>query len=170
MKTFLSGLLALSLAGNIFLWFRISAQNDRLKLVQAGASETEELRRQYEELQGQQAKAANAVTSDTRELARLRNEVSQLRKVAAEVTTLRAQAAEAATLRAQLAVMAKSVAQADSHIAEVAKLSPEEMQQLKEDAQSIRCVNNLKQIGLAARHGGLHTAYALYPGQCVQVV
>jgi hypothetical protein len=151
MKTFLSGLLALSLAGNIFLWFRISAQNDRLKLVQAGASETEELRRQYEELQGQQAKAANAVTSDTRELARLRNEVSQLRKVAAEVTTLRAQAAEAATLRAQLAVMAKSVAQADSHIAEVAKLSPEEMQQLKEDALSIRCVNNLKQIGLAAR-------------------
>ena len=151
MKILLGGLLALSLAGNIFLWLRISAQNEHLKLVQAGVSETEELRRQYEELQSQQARAANAVTSDTRELARLRNEVSQLRKVAAEATTLRAQAAEAATLRAQLASAAQNLARAESQMAEVTKLSPEQMQQLKEEAHSVRCVNNLKQIGLAAR-------------------
>ena len=64
---------------------------------------------------------------------------------------LRAQAAEAAQLRARLATATQNLARAESELADAVKLAPEQLQQLKEEAQSVQCVNNLKQIGLAAR-------------------
>src|SRR6185369_2352556 len=88
---------------------------------------------------------------DALELARLRNEVSQLRKQAVDTATLRSQAAEASLLRAQLAVATQGLARAEGELAQLVKISPEELQQAKAEAQSIACVNNLKQIGLAVR-------------------
>ena len=96
-------------------------------------------------------RSPDSASANARELARLRNEVGQLRKHAGESAALQAQAAEAAQLRAQLAVATQNLARAESALADAVKLSPEELQQMKDEAQSIQCINNLKQIGLAAR-------------------
>lgn len=151
MKTFVGGILILSLAMNIFLWTRLSDQAAQLRQAQAGTSEIGELRRQNEELQASRTSVPDSAGADVRELARLRNEVSQLRKQAGEMAALRTQAAEAAQLRAQLAIASQNLARTESNLADAAKLSPEQMQQLKEEAQSVQCVSNMKQIGLAAR-------------------
>jgi len=151
MKIVAGGLLALSLALNIFLWNRLSSQSDELKAAQASASEIDELRRQNEELQANRTRTPDSANANTRELAGLRNEVGQLRKQAAELPTLRAQAAEAAQLRARFATATQNLAHAESELAEALKIPPEELQQAKKEAQAIACVNNLKQIGLAAR-------------------
>ena len=151
MKIILSGLLVLSLALSIFLWNRLSSQSSQLKSAQAGASEVDELRRQNQELQVNRTSAPDSASANELELARLRNEVGQLRKQAGEAATLRAQAAEAAQLRAQLAAATQDLARAQSALADAVKLSSEQMQQVKNEAQSVQCVSNLKQIGLAAR-------------------
>lgn len=151
MKILVGGLLVLSLALNVFLLSRLRNQSEQLKLAQASASEIDELRRQNQELQIKRTSAPDSANADARELARLRNEVGQLRKQAREAETLRAQAAEAAQLHPRLATATQNLARAESELADAVKLSPEELQQLKEEAQSVGCVNNLKQIGLAAR-------------------
>ena len=151
MKILVGGLLVLSLALNVFLWSRLRNQSDQLKLAQASASEIDELRRQNQELQIKRTSAPDSANADAQELARLRNEVGQLRKQAREAETLRAQAAEAAQLHARLATATQNLARAESELGDAVKLSPEELQQMKEEAQSVGCVNNLKQIGLAAR-------------------
>src|SRR5437588_3079350 len=94
MKILLGGLLVLSLALNIFLWTRLSSVRDQLQSAQASASEIDELRRQNEELQTKRTSAPDSGNADGRELARLRNEVAQLRKQTGEVPTLRSHAAE----------------------------------------------------------------------------
>ena len=151
MKILVGSILVLSLALDVFLWTRLRDQAAQLKQAQASASEADELRRQNEELQAQRTGAPDSSAADVRELARLRNEVSQLRKQAAEIATLRTQAAEVAQLRAQLATASQNLARAESYLAGAAKLSPEQLLQLKDEAQSVQCVNHLKQIGLAAR-------------------
>ena len=148
MKMLLCGLLALSLALNIFLWTRLSSQTEQLKSAQAAASEMDELRRQNEELQTNRRSVPDAAGADARELARLRNEVSQLRKK--EAATSSAQAAEVAQLRSRLTVATQQLARVEIELAEGLKVSPEELQQLKQEAQSVQCVSNLKQICLAA--------------------
>ena len=151
MKILLGGILALSLALNILLWSRLSSQSNQLKSAQSTVSEIDELRRQNQELQINRTSAPDSASANARELARLRNEVGQLRKQAGEAAALRVQAADAAQLRAQLAAATQNLARAESALADAVKLSPEELQQVKEEAQSVQCVNNLKQIGLAAR-------------------
>lgn len=151
MKILMGGILILSLALNIFLWTRLRDQAAQLQQAQASASEADELRRQNEGLHAQRTSAPESSAADVRELARLRNEVSQLRKQVVEIATLRSQAAEVAPLRAQLATATYNLARAESNLADVAKFSPEQMQMLKEEAQSVQCVNHMKQIGLAAR-------------------
>jgi len=151
MKILLGGLLVASLTLNIFLWIRLSSLSGQLQSAEASASEIDELRRQNEVLQSKRTSAPGSASVDVQELARLRNEVSQLRKQAVEVAMLRAQASEAAQLRAQLAVATQHLARAESDLAEAVKLSPEELQEAKKEAQAVACVNNLKQIGLAAR-------------------
>ena len=149
MKILLAGLLALSLALNVFLWGRLSRQTNELALAQAAASEMDELRRQNEELQIKRTNVPDSASVDVGELARLRNEVSQLRKK--EAATSSAQAAEVTQLRGRLTVATQQLARVEIELAEGLKVSPEELQQLKQDAQSIQCVNNLKQICLAVR-------------------
>jgi len=151
MKILLGGLLVLSLALNIFLWTRLSSLRDQLQSAQASASEIDELRRQNEELQAKQKGAPNSGGADERELTRLRSEVGQLRKQTGEVAALRAQAAEVRHLRSQLAAATQHLARAESDLAEAVRLSREELQEFKKEAQSVGCINNLKQIGLAAR-------------------
>lgn len=151
MKILVGSLLVLSLALNIILWNRLSNQGHQLKSAQASASEIDELRRQNQELQINRTSVPDSASVDARELARLRNEVGQLRKQAGETATLRTQAAEAAQLRARLATAMQDLARAESQLADAVKLSSEELQQVKAEAQSVGCVNNLKQIGLAAR-------------------
>jgi hypothetical protein len=144
MKKLLGALLVLSLALNIFLWSKISNQAGQLKSAQATANDTEELRRQVKELQIQQASAPDSAEANARELARLRNQVGQLRKQAGDAESLRAQAAEAAQLRAQLADTTKSLATKENALAAVKSAKQKE-------EESTACVNNMKQIGLAAR-------------------
>ncbi len=151
MKILVIGVLMFSLALDVFLWTRLRDQSAQLKQAQASASELDELRRQNEELQAQRKGPPDSSDAEVRELARLRNEVGQLRRQAGETAALRAQAAEVAQLRAQLASATHSLARAESNLADAAKLSPEQVQQLKEEAQSVQCVNHMKQIGLAAR-------------------
>jgi len=149
MKILLVGLLALSLALNIFLWTRLSSQTNELKSSQAAASEMDELRRQNEELQSNRTSVPDPAGAEVRELARLRNEVSQLRKK--EAATSGERSAELAQLRARLTVATQQLARVEIELAEGLKVSPEELQQLKQEAQSIQCVTHLKQICLAAR-------------------
>lgn len=144
MKNILAGLLVLSLALNVFLWSRISNQASQLKSAQTNAGETEELRRQNKELQLHQASVPDSAAADARELIRLRNQVGQLRKQAGDAEPLRAQAAEAARLRVQLANATQNLATAESALSGVAQAKA------KEEA-SKDCVNNMKQIALAAR-------------------
>src|SRR5437762_6220837 len=77
-------LLVLSLALNIFLWSRLSSQSNQLKSAQASGNEIDELQRQNQELQMNRTNAADSASANARELARLRNEVGQLRKQAGE--------------------------------------------------------------------------------------
>lgn len=149
MKHLIGGLLVLSLALNLFLWNRLARPGQQLSSVQDRLSEVEALPPQTPEQN--QPSDSDSADRNVRELARLRNEVGQLRQQMKEVTALRAQAAEAARLQKHLATATQNLARAEEELSDVVKLSPEELQQLKEEAQSIVCVNNLKQIGLAAR-------------------
>lgn len=154
MKIVLGVLLVVSLAANAFLWSASSKQRSELAALQASAAELDDLRRQNQELQAASAKQASATSdADVKELARLRNEVSQLRKTASEVPALKAQTAEMAQLRAQLASANQNLAQKEKDLsaAAVAVEQTEQSQQAKQRAQSLMCMNNLKQIGLAAR-------------------
>ncbi len=151
MKILVGGLLVLSLALNIFLWNRLSIQSNQLILAQARVSEIDELRRKNQELQFNRTSVPDSASAKALELARLRNEVGQLRKQASEAETLRTQDPEAAQLRARLATATRDLARAESMLANAVKLTPEELQGMKDEAQSIQCVSNLKQIGLAVR-------------------
>ena len=151
MKIFLATLLLVSLGANAFLWNASSKQRSELAVLQERAGELEELRRQNQEFQAAQANKSGATSdADTKELARLRNEVSQLRKTASEVPALKAQAAEAAQLKAQLASASQSLAQKEKDLS-AAAATAEQSDSARQRAQSIMCMNNMKQIGLAAR-------------------
>ena len=53
-------------------------------------------------------------------------------------------------LRAQLAAMKKDLSAAENAIADALKITPEELLALKGKAYATACINNMKQIGLAA--------------------
>ena len=145
-----SGALAASLVLNVFLWRQLAQTRALAEARPAAATEAETWRAENEALKAPSAAKPATSDADTRELARLRNEVGQLRKQASEAGSLRAQAAEAARLRAQLDTVKKQLASAESDLAEAAKLTPEEHVALKAEAQSVTCISHLKQIGLAA--------------------
>jgi hypothetical protein len=151
MKILLAAVVALSLGLNVFLWREVARQRKELEAAQASATEVADLQQQLQELQKKTAAPSDSADANALELARLRNEVSQFRKQAGDIATLRAQAAEAAQLRGRLASATQDLAKAEIQLAQLVKISPEELQQAKSEAQSIACINNLKQIGLAAR-------------------
>ena len=142
--------LVASLAANAFLWQRLSQQNAETEAARVAASEAEALRAENEALKSKTAPTAGNAESD-RELARLRNEVSQLRKQAGDAAAQLAK--ESAQLRSQLAAANQNLAQKekDAEALKAAAAQTAETQQNKERAQFIACMNNMKQIGLAAR-------------------
>jgi hypothetical protein len=81
--------------------------------------------------------------ANQRELARLRNEVTQLRRQSVTAKPL----SHEDQLQAQLTAATQALAQFEVALSEITKLTPDE----RERARSIMCVHNLKQIGLAAR-------------------
>jgi hypothetical protein len=143
--------LVASLALNVWLWQQRAAQLADLEAARSSAAAAEVLRAENEALKAKNTEKPTATDTDKRELARLRNEVGQLRKQTSDTESLRVQAAEAGQLRTQLAIAKKNLASTEDQLAEAAKLTPEEHLALKGEAQAISCINNLKQIGLAAR-------------------
>lgn len=143
-----AALLVLSVALNVYLLTRPSRSSESPAAapnVEMGGVATESQVNKHEgRVVGEAAGA-----SDARELARLRNEVGQLRAQAREAEAARMR--ETAQWRARVDAATQSLARAESALSEAAKLSPEQMQQMKVEANSVRCVSNLKQIGLAAR-------------------
>jgi hypothetical protein len=143
--------LVASVGLNVWLWQQSVKQLAATEAARAGVAEAEALRTENEVLKTQRAARPTTADADARELARLRNEVAPLRKQAAEAESLRVQAAEAGQLRTQLALAKKNLANTESEMAEVARLTPEEHQALKAEARVVSCINYMKQIGLAAR-------------------
>jgi hypothetical protein len=160
-------LLIFSLAANVWLWKRVAGQQHELA---ARASAAEDLRKQVQEL----AQMVNATartqppSAEVSELARLRNEVGQLRsqlssapKPASPPTSWRRVPATAdwsekfAAATNELAESSKYIEELSSNhdllISNLAAASPQALDDLKRRAQSRQCISNLKRIGLAAR-------------------
>ena len=152
MKILIGVALVASAGLNVWLWQQRAAQLAATETARAGVAETEALRAENETLKTQSAAKPATSEADTRELARLRNDVGQLRKQAADADAQRGQAArEAAQLRTQLADAAQKLEDKGKDAAAALNMTPEQMVQAKQRAQSLMCLSNLKQIGLAAR-------------------
>ena len=158
--------LVASVGLNVWFWQQRTEQLAALETARAGAAEAEALRAENEALKSQRATKPTTAEADVRELARLRNEVGQLRNQAEKANAFRAQAvSEADQLRAQAAEAklravikgSPDYSEEEKELAAAAKMSPEQLRALKEGSQSIQCLNNLKQIGLACRlYGDKH--------------
>jgi len=115
--------------------FELRRQNEALM---AGTTGIEQLRAEYDEVQRLRAAAQSASQSqrESEELAKLRTEVEQLRARSGELNRLRA---ENQRLQAANAAGGAATPEDDPFAA------------MKSKAESTACINNLKQIGLAAR-------------------
>ena len=138
-----------SAALNVFLWKQISAQSAEMEALRASAAEGEAVRAENETLKRQSVAPSPTADADSRELARVRNEVGQLRKQAAEADKLRAQAGEAAQLRAQLATATQSLAQKERESGEAAKLTPEQAAQMEQANSALKAQVEQLTVSLA---------------------
>jgi hypothetical protein len=142
--------LAACLTGNVVLWKRASTLRREKEALSAMAPELEQLRQEKALAQSSQTddQEIEQLRKDKLELIRLRNEVRQLRDQAPELDKLRAQTAE---LTRQLADARQSMAAQQQAVqSQIVTGVQTQLAQL-ERAQSIQCINNLKQLGLAAR-------------------
>jgi len=106
------------------------------------------LRAENETLKKQSALKPVTSEADTRELARLRNEVGQLRIQSGEAPMLRAQA----TRLSQELAAARQNSGSTQTLQQLAKdIAAEKRGELEKEIASQQCINNLKHIGLAAR-------------------
>lgn len=152
MRTALILLLVLSLALNAFLWSRLTQPRVRADIVDDITTESVAKGEAPEHPSPVPVAATpTAAENGERELLRLRNEVSQLRTQLGEAAQWRTQALIAEGLRRHLMVATQELAHTEEAFRNLAKLSPTEMQEMKDEAHAVRCVNNLKQLALAAR-------------------
>lgn len=151
MKAALSLFLILSLGLNAYLWSRLAQPRDLSTTVDVHAQNPETTGEPAGNPSTPPVVPAPAAVDEDRELLRLRNEVSQLRKQVGEASQWRAQAIEAGRLRRDLTAATQDLAEAEATISNLSKLSSVELGQLKDEAHSVRCVNHMKQIALAAR-------------------
>jgi hypothetical protein len=109
--------------------------------LQAATANLEELRQDNAELQRLRisSQQAERLRKDSEELLKLKAEVAELRDLARELSALRAENQRLQAERAAAAAKA-GIAQEEDPFAKQ-----------KEKSLSLRCINNLKQIGLAAR-------------------
>lgn len=156
---FLSLGLVASGSFNVVLWQRLAKQRAETEALQASAAEAEALRAEVEGIKRSTAAQLASAEEGKREVARLRNETAQLRKQLKEAEAQRARlVAEAAAARARPEAAGHSdqnlpsdLSPEEMRVAELAKLSPEQLAVLRADANSTRCISNMKQIGLALR-------------------
>ena len=149
---FLSLTLAASLGLNAWLWQQRTAQLAATETARAGVAEAEELRAENEMLKTQRTAKPAASDADAREVARLRNEVGQHRQQKAQADAQQARTAqELAQLRAQLTGAKENLETINKGTEALLKMAAEKGVEARQRAQAIACVNNLKQIGLAAR-------------------
>ena len=125
-------------------------------------AEADEARTELEVMKNQRpAKTGGNAEEASRDLARLRNDVNQLRQQAKDSETQRAKSErELAQLRAKLGQAEQGLAEKNRDTAELAGMTPEQIAKAKSNAAFARCINNVKQIGLACRlyaneHGGV---------------
>ena len=118
---------------------RLRHENEALR---AATKNLDQLRRGHEEYQ--------RLKAENQELERLRNDQAEIQKLRAEVTQLREQVQEIGRLRAENQKLLSTTQQpAQPRASEDFFAETDGEQRAK--AQSIQCINNLKQIGLAAR-------------------
>jgi hypothetical protein len=122
--------------GNAML--KVRKENEALR---AAAAHGETLRRENAEYQRLQA--------ENQELERLRKDFKELEALRVEVARLRGQVQESQRLRAEIQNLRSQPATAAAPGYNEQFFSG--VDNAKDKAQSIQCVNNLKQIGLAAR-------------------
>src|SRR5437867_89826 len=134
--TLLAGLIALTMQTLRMLELR--RENAALRVATASL---DQLRLDNAELERLRAAArqAEGAQKEQEELEKLRAEVDQLRAVVQELPALRAESERLAAERAEAAAKAGVVAEVDPFA------------EAKGRAQRINCINNIKQIGLAAR-------------------
>ncbi len=153
--------LVASVGLNVFLWRQREVERAEVKAVLVNTAEADALRAENEALMTKRATKPSATDADARELARLRNDVSQLRKKTTEAESERAKTErELAQLRAKLGTTEQNLAEKNQEANALANMTPEQIAQAKRQASFIRCINNVKQIGLACRlyaneHGGV---------------
>jgi hypothetical protein len=161
-------ILTISLITNAWLWKRIANRELELRSRAANAVEAEQLRRAMQELEASKDIRAVASAADVNELARLRNEVGQLREQLKEMQNPSPVLASWRRLPAnadwteKFAAATNELAQREQYldqlssnhhklISSLATASVEQLEELKRRAQSRECMTNLKKIGLAAR-------------------
>ncbi len=137
---FLSCLVAIAVQTN-----RITGLKHENATLQTSAHSLEQLRRDNAEYQ--RLKAAHE------ELDRLRRDFAELQQLRTEVTQLRAQMQEMDKLRAENQQLARAVPQPRQANAndDFFARNDDALEKARAKGETIACVNNLKQIGLAAR-------------------
>jgi hypothetical protein len=141
---FLGCLVAIAVQTNVLSGLR--QENDKLR---AGQGDVDALRAQNADFQH--------LRNENQELDRLRKDNAELQQLREEVARLQTQAQGIAALRAENAQLRSAIV-ARRGASEQDNLSPDEQAK----AERIKCVSNLKQIGLAARVWSTDNNY-LYP-------
>jgi hypothetical protein len=128
----------LTLGLRIGRFLELRRENSALR---TATTDLEQLRQDNAELQRLRAVAQQAerAQKEQAELAKLRAEVAPLRAVAQQLPSLRAESARLQSERAAAATKAGVEVEADPFT------------DARKQAQRINCINNIKQIGLAAR-------------------
>ncbi len=169
MKKLAFTLLVLGLVMNAWLWNRVAGLQREIQTRAASGDEAEQLRQQLRDWEEKsRAKISpQPASSDAIELARLRNEVGQLRRQVEETKKAPAPVSwrrlpATADWNEKFAAATNELAEQSQYLDELhskhallisnlATASPQDLEDLKRRAQSRQCIQNLKQIGLAAR-------------------
>ena len=163
-------MLIASMALNGWLWKRHSDRQVENMALQARLAATDDLTRRLQETEGISKASTEAPggSEDARELARLRNEIGQLReqlnssRKPAPVPISWRRVPANADWSEKFAAATNELARHESYteelssnhnrlISSLATASVEQIEDLKRRAQSRHCMGNLKRIGLAAR-------------------
>jgi hypothetical protein len=142
----LTALLALCAVFALLQWRTATALKQENLALRAASEDAQRLREENAQLEQlrSEAKEAERLRADSQELLRLRNEVRQLRQQTGEMEKLRA---ENLRLQNNLKDQAAAARTASAQAAAVVVASED----ARRKAESLACVNNLKQVGLAGR-------------------
>src|SRR5204863_8667799 len=145
----MAAVLMASVGLNVFLWRELQHQRVDTRAWEARVAEVQA---SLTEMEASRIQSTNHSTLDVREQARMRNEVGQLRAQVSDAEAKKEEALrEAAKLQSQVANAVQKMEGLKKESSELLQMSPEQIAAARERAMAIRCVSNMKQIGLAAR-------------------